>query len=678
MKREKKLLRINYLVFLFLVWLSIPGVSAAQTTNENKAKPGEFVVEPPTLINLGFEWYIEGDDNRNAVVEVQYRKKGAAAWKKGLPLLRLSPNERTVWWSVDYTPPNMFAGSIFDLEPDTEYECTFTLSDPDGVVGDKARTVTVRTRPEPKPYPGGRVYHLYPPDYQGEKQAPNCSNLWTCYYTGGGGGDWSETYPPRVQPGDTILVHAGIYETKPSPYPGLSPFDGTYYLTVSGTPEKPIAIKAAGDGEVIFDGAGKFNLFNVEAANYNYFEGLTIRNTDVAFLAGHKWVTGSSGLTVKRCRFENIGIGVWTSYSGSKNFYIADNVMIGRDDPNRLVGYTGTPWEKLPGYPPPLVSYFGVKVYGSGHVIAHNRVANFFDGLCHDTYGMPDGYPKVPRDRMPVSIDFYNNDITNAHDNCIEADGAMHNVRVMRNRCVNLGLEPLSGQPIFGGPAYFIRNIVYHAPGGSGGGAVPKEGGAFKNQFSEPEGLVILHNTLLTETALTVAPMPPAYPKYSGWLNTHFLNNLVLGEGVHPQIFQMRTYTNYSTSDYNGFRPNPEAEYAFTWVSPPFNLPYGTHEDPQWVVRNFKDLAEYCRVTGKDCHSRLVDWDIFENLAPPDRKDPQRIYSPGSLQFQLKPVSSAIDAGCILPNVNDDFAGGAPDLGALEVGRPLPVYGPRP
>jgi hypothetical protein len=37
-------------------------------------------------------------------------------------------------------------------------------------------------------------------------------------------------------------------------------FDGTYYLTQSGTPERPIAIKAAGDGEVVFDGDGAENL----------------------------------------------------------------------------------------------------------------------------------------------------------------------------------------------------------------------------------------------------------------------------------------------------------------------------------------------------------------------------------------------------------------------------------
>ncbi len=50
---------------------------------------GEFVVDPPTLINLGFEWFIQGDDNRNASVDVSYRKQGTTDWKPALPMLRL-------------------------------------------------------------------------------------------------------------------------------------------------------------------------------------------------------------------------------------------------------------------------------------------------------------------------------------------------------------------------------------------------------------------------------------------------------------------------------------------------------------------------------------------------------------------------------------------------------------
>ncbi len=44
--------------------------------------------------------------------------------------------------------------------------------------------------------------------------------------------------------------------------------------------------------------------------------------------------------------------------------------------------------------------------------------------------------------------------------------------------------------------------------------------------------------------------------------------------------------------------------------------------------------------------------------------------------FRLKPGRKAVDAGVPIPTVNDGFAGRAPDLGALEVGRPEPKYGP--
>lgn len=94
-------------------------------------------------------------------------------------------------------------------------------------------------------------------------------------------------------------------------------------LTLKGTPEKPITIKSAGDGEVIFDGAGNHRLFDVMASQHHIFEGLTLRNTAVAIFAGQKEVLGAVALTVKNCRFENVGFGVWTEYAGSRDFLSA-------------------------------------------------------------------------------------------------------------------------------------------------------------------------------------------------------------------------------------------------------------------------------------------------------------------------------------------------------------------
>jgi hypothetical protein len=86
---------------------------------------------------------------------------------------------------------------------------------------------------------------------------------------------------------------------------------------------------------------------------------------------------------------------------------------------------------------------------------------------------------------------------------------------------------------------------------------------------------------------------------------------------------------------------------------------------------------EYSAATGQDRHSILVDYDGFVKASKPDRADPQRLYSPDHFDFRLKPGSPAVDAGIVLPNITDGYTGRAPDLGAYELDRPVPHYGPR-
>jgi hypothetical protein len=89
----------------------------------------------------------------------------------------------------------------------------------------------------------------------------------------------------------------------------------------------------------------------------------------------------------------------------------------------------------------------------------------------------------------------------------------------------------------------------------------------------------------------------------------------------------------------------------------------------------------YTQATQQDQHSVLVDYDVFMKVAKLDAKDlatVQRLYRAEDIDVRLKPGSAAVDRGVELPNVTDGFTGRAPDLGALEVGQPTPVYGPRP
>jgi hypothetical protein len=645
---------------------------------------GELVTEPPTLENLGFEWFIQGDTNRNAAVAVSYRRQGDAAWHQGMPLLRLQGERIYAESRVDVIAPNMFAGSVLDLEPDTAYEVTFRLTDPDGTHGTAERTLTVRTRPEPAPYAGGRVFHVYPHGFKGEKLEPSFEGLMCAYNFWCAGTDWATAGRPRVRPGDTILVHGGTYKYDRYEYTNdpsvnrTTPLDGTYYLNGDGTPERPIAIKAAGDGEVVFDGNGNYALFDVRGADYTYFEGITFRNAEIAILAGTQFLAGAKGLTVKHSRFEDVGAGVFSNYAGSSNFYIADNIFIGRNDPDHMMAWRGDRWAQFEGvdgqvFPPRMLSYVAVKVYGPGHVVAYNYVANFHDGIDVETYGSPDGAmasgpgivdgPRYPPpdywDRRTVSVDFYNNTITNSHDNPIEADGSMHNIRIMRNLFINHPSHAFCNQPALGGPVYWIRNIAYNLPGGS------------TRITAGSAGVLLYNNTILAETAVV------------GGSNLHWRNNLMLGQNAAPEIFSVATFTRYSSSDFNGFRPNPDADVSFVWTLPASGAP-AEFPGPEGAVelarREFGTLGAYSRATGQDTHSVLVDYDVFRNVPPLDARDAstlQRLYRARDLDFGLEPRSVAVDSGTAIPNVTDGFTGAAPDLGALEFGVEPPHYGPR-
>jgi hypothetical protein len=559
--------------------------------------PGEFVVERPTLICLGFQWFVEGDDNRNATVNVEYRVKGAETWKQALALLRikgekvgLGKGHGGLTRDAFYTCPNMFAGSIFDLQPGTEYECRLTLADPDGVQGEAIKTLTLRTRAEPTPPTGGRVRHVFPGGKtpagfdlkEGERV---CDSLVEALLGTHGGiegyAGWAtRTVWDQVKPGDVILIHKGIYTAKRFIHWGTYlNFHGTYFVRVKGTPEKPILIKAAGDGPVVIDAAGAYRAFDVEGSQHLWLDGLTIRNADIGVGAGD--VAPTIGLTVTKCRFENVGYGVFGRVGRSRDFYIADNTFVGRQ-PEKIEKDAKGAYNINSEFSPAAVH-----VAGQGHVVCHNYLTRFFDGLqtinigaCEVTVdGGGGGGGEIPIEEQTSACDFYNNEIRYVWDNFIEADMSHHNVRMMRNLCVDAVCPAWSNQTVWGGPVYWIRNVSYHC------------GGSWKEDLG-PKGCMSMHNTFIK-------------PAKGFWyaLDRGAFNDLVIDE---------------------------------------------------------KDAARY-----------------FEKPPPPyssERFEATR----GEVDVRLKEGAPAIKvAKEILPNINDDFTGKGPDLGAIEFGKPLPHYGPR-
>lgn len=241
------------------------GAPADQTT------PGEATLPSPTLRALTVEWLITGDANLDATVTVRFRPAGGA-WRQGLPLRRI-PAESITTGGNTYAWANRFAGSLFDLQPGTDYEVELALLDPDG--GCEVRTLTASTRPVPAPMAGAPVVPTSTSSFEANAAA--------------------------AQPGQILELAAGTYPT--------------FTFTKDGTPTAPIVIRAAAGATVQITGDVR-----LDGRSYLIVEGLTVTGKfkfndahDLAIIKNH--VTTTEDGIVTKTRAENL--------------YIADNTVVG-------------------------------------------------------------------------------------------------------------------------------------------------------------------------------------------------------------------------------------------------------------------------------------------------------------------------------------------------------------
>ena len=103
-----------------------------------------------------------------------------------------------------------------------------------------------------------------------------------------------------------------------------------------------------------------------------------------------------------------------------------------------------------------------------------------------------------------------------------------------------------------------------------------------------------------------------------------------------------------------------------------FEFNDGSAEDAKDIRLKFDWQAG--RVTGL-ADGKPIDFEIEPGTQ--DTASVQKLYKAEEFDFRLEPSSAAVDRGVALATVTEGFAGKAPDLGALEVGQPVPHYGPR-
>ncbi|HUU26382.1 MAG TPA: right-handed parallel beta-helix repeat-containing protein [archaeon] len=396
-----------------------------------------------------------------------------------------------------------------------------------------------------------------------------------------------------------------------------------FTLQRDGAPGRPIVIRSDKAHQVI---NSTFDRVNLEFRKHVILEGVTV-NGPVELLF-------AEDIAVRACTVNSkYGI-IAKSQPGCKNCYIADNV----------VTYV-MPWVSL-GMGSGMKDYGGaacvgegIEITGPGNVVCYNRVSGYRD--CISTMEDLWVYDQT-------CIDIYNNDIYVGDDDAIEADFCMSNCRIMRNRITNCYIA-LSSQPGLGGPIYFIRNVMYNIVHSS-----------FKlERYSV--GNLFLHNTVVKVGGGFRAVHGPG-----NYFRTVFENNLTLG-GPGGGFYGRYSAGNGEAVYLPGY--NSSCEFDYNGVGT-----YQTPFDGQVGDKTFTDLEGLRMLTGGK-HSVRVDIGVFkEQIEFPNPPIPER--KPTDLS--LKPGSAAVDAGLVIPNVNDNYTGKAPDLGAYELGQELPHYGPRP
>jgi hypothetical protein len=559
---------------------------------------------------------------------------------------------------------NRFAGSLFDLIPDTDYEIRLqSVSFADDVLR------VVRTRSEELPSASGRAYYVSASDGDDANHGRSPSVAFATL----------QRALSIVGPGNRIILTDGIY------------YEGDLTITKSGTEEAPILIEAAEGATVFLDGSepafrprwravdtslGLYRTSLTEQPEKAYLDGEHFfRHRSLDDLRSLRWgqpgffadgtniyvrVPGdgrpdahlltiprySTGLTFVRAshwQLKNIGFRYFGKTAFHRGIYLdrSDHVLIdGCSFDHNVVGvgvrrgadyniiqnctFNDSPlpdwnWNAIKSG---VASYEGggYFVYGGnepniGNVVRRNRFVDQFDAahvMSTDASGPTENF------------DFYDNEIINMGDDGLETDGAGVNVRIFRNRFDGF-LTGISVAPAHLGPTFVYRNLLLNW----------RSSGEFTGypiKLNSDSDLNTRHVFLYHNTCFTDVPGQDGFliRRYSGWSDVVSRNNIYAG-------------TDYALESVSSVHPM-SLDYDWFYTSNPSRF-------IRWQGRSFRDLSSFTEVSGQLSQGVTGVSSVAAVLGED--------YSPRS-------GGALIDRGVVIPGINNDFAGEAPDIGAIE------------
>jgi hypothetical protein len=244
-----------------------------------------------------------------------------------------------------------------------------------------------------------------------------------------------------------------------------------------------------------------------------------------------------------------------------------------------------------------------------------------FDGLA------PSFWDELWNEDYNCDWDVYDNEISYCRDDIIEPEGPCINFRFWNNVCHDLFVG-VSLAPINVGPAYIMYNSIYELK--------------FKNlKYGglAPGTCYLFHNTIYSGSTLHNM-MEVSRP-----FDRQYFRNNIFYANTHC-IWSSQTPTAVNDIDYN------------TWYS----------SDVQWFTSYTGNKVKRLFHFGRDNYNNIEElhtglgWEEHGSSSNP------LLAAPEYGNLYLLPGSPCIDAGEVLPNINDFYSGAAPDMGAFEYG----------
>ena len=284
------------------------------------------------------------------------------------------------------------------------------------------------------------------------------------------------------------------------------------------------------------------------------------------------------------------------------------------------------------------------------NVIRYNTVYSDDDHKYNDIFGYEDNMQGNNGFPGPNS-DIYGNRISDSWEDAIEAEGSGENVRIWGNY-IDQSFTGVATVTLDQGPMYVWRNVFNtsreldisdnsDSASGYGRGLVFKVGKA--NGYGGAK-LYIYHNTLLQEEPDAPATKPLGFGS--------FINNTNNG-GYNITAYNNIVHTSFTEYQSNG-------------------LHFG---DATNSCTNDIDYNLYTGAIINDCSSNRHE--SSGGIKGTPTYDPSTLFDPAVNEFSqaLAVGSRGYDDGMVLPNFNDGYEGAGPDMGAVEHGQTVIIFG---